>query len=288
MAAGRWRCPTCGAMNVGDHQRCLACDADGSAARPNPAPRALANPSAPQPEAPPRTRQTTRCRSCGAGLPGPKAKFCPSCGTTVARPTPPPVPRQAPPPSPRCPSCRTVLPSANAKFCPSCGTTVRAQPPRPRRVCANRSCGRPLAEGAAFCPSCGHPTAAPKPKPRVCVNPSCGRSLPPGAGFCPHCGTDANQMPSGAPPRARTDRPRSSAGRDRTHDVVGDTRITDVDSTMERPAAREQRVSEPVPPRSDGVPTRAVVAASRPGRSSAPRAERASPSRQSQGLTGSP
>ena len=69
------------------------------------------------------------------------AKFCASCGTSLA------------PPGVVCPSCQAENP-AGARFCSSCGTAMVAASPH----CT--SCGAEMAPGARFCPSCGTAAAA--------------------------------------------------------------------------------------------------------------------------------
>jgi membrane protease subunit (stomatin/prohibitin family) len=67
------------------------------------------------------------------------AKFCASCGTSLA------------PPTAACPSCQAEN-AATAKFCASCGTAMVAAAPH----CT--SCGAEMAPGAKFCPECGTST----------------------------------------------------------------------------------------------------------------------------------
>jgi membrane protease subunit (stomatin/prohibitin family) len=67
------------------------------------------------------------------------AKFCASCGTSLA------------PPAAACPSCQAENP-ATAKFCASCGTAMAVAAPH----CT--SCGAEMAPGAKFCPECGTST----------------------------------------------------------------------------------------------------------------------------------
>jgi membrane protease subunit (stomatin/prohibitin family) len=80
------------------------------------------------------------CPACQAENAG-GAKFCASCGTSLA------------PPTVACPSCSADN-APGAKFCASCGTALVAAPAH----CAG--CGSELAAGAKFCPSCGQPVAA--------------------------------------------------------------------------------------------------------------------------------
>ncbi len=82
--------------------------------------------------------QTTagvKCPSCSADNPA-GAKFCSSCGASLA------------PPSVKCPNCAADNPSG-AKFCSSCGTALAAAAAH----CSQ--CGTELLPGARFCPSCG-------------------------------------------------------------------------------------------------------------------------------------
>ena len=64
------------------------------------------------------------------------AKFCASCGTSLA------------PPSVKCPNCQADNPEG-AKFCASCGNSLAPAV----QHCTN--CGEELAPGAKFCASCG-------------------------------------------------------------------------------------------------------------------------------------
>ncbi len=91
------------------------------------------------------------CPNCHAGNAA-EAKFCASCGTSLA------------PPTAACPNCQAENP-ATAKFCSSCGNPMTVAAPH----CT--SCGTELAAGARFCPSCGTavggapPSAAPPSDP---------------------------------------------------------------------------------------------------------------------------
>jgi membrane protease subunit (stomatin/prohibitin family) len=86
------------------------------------------------------TGATVACAACGtANAPG--AKFCSSCGGSMA------------PPTVACPSCGTAN-APGAKFCSSCGTALAAGPAH----CTN--CGTELVAGAKFCPDCGTPAGA--------------------------------------------------------------------------------------------------------------------------------
>jgi predicted RNA-binding Zn-ribbon protein involved in translation (DUF1610 family) len=60
-----------------------------------------------QPATPSSTPAAARCGQCGAALAA-NAKFCPECGTPIAR-------------EKRCSSCNAKL-DPGAKFCPDCGT----------------------------------------------------------------------------------------------------------------------------------------------------------------------
>jgi membrane protease subunit (stomatin/prohibitin family) len=100
-----------------------------------------------------------QCPSCHAGNAA-GAKFCASCGTSLA------------PPAALCPSCHAENP-AGAKFCSSCGTPMVVASPH----CT--SCGAEMAAGARFCPSCGAAAAAgtvaasgPPPEPPAPPAPS--------------------------------------------------------------------------------------------------------------------
>lgn len=84
-----------------------------------------------------------KCPNCSTGNP-PDAKFCSSCGTSLA------------PASVKCPSCAADNPPG-AKFCSSCGTALAPA------AAKCHQCGEDLAPGARFCPSCG--TAAPGDEP---------------------------------------------------------------------------------------------------------------------------
>jgi membrane protease subunit (stomatin/prohibitin family) len=81
------------------------------------------------------------CPNCHAGNTE-GAKFCASCGTSLA------------PPSVKCPGCGADNPP-NARFCVSCGTSLAPA----ARHCP--SCGAEVAAGAKFCASCGTAVAGP-------------------------------------------------------------------------------------------------------------------------------
>ncbi|MEA2617426.1 MAG: hypothetical protein QOE72_3209 [Chloroflexota bacterium] len=88
---------------------------------------------------------TVDCPSCHtANAAG--AKFCASCGSSLA------------PPAVSCPSCHAAN-AAGAKFCASCGTSLAPAV----RTCAG--CGAELAGGAKFCATCGKPAAEPDAPP---------------------------------------------------------------------------------------------------------------------------
>ena len=88
---------------------------------------------------------TVDCPSCHAANAA-GAKFCASCGSSLA------------PPTVSCPSCHTAN-AAGAKFCASCGTSLAPAV----RTCAG--CGAELAGGAKFCATCGKPAAEPDAPP---------------------------------------------------------------------------------------------------------------------------
>jgi membrane protease subunit (stomatin/prohibitin family) len=80
------------------------------------------------------------CPSCQA-MNAAGAKFCASCGTSLA------------PPTAACPSCGAEN-AQGAKFCSSCGASMAPAV----QHCSN--CGEELAAGAKFCASCGTQTGA--------------------------------------------------------------------------------------------------------------------------------
>jgi membrane protease subunit (stomatin/prohibitin family) len=86
---------------------------------------------------------TVKCPSCQADNPQ-GAKFCASCGTSLA------------PPTVKCPSCQADNPPG-AKFCSSCGTSMA-----PAAVHCT-ACGTEIAPGGRFCPSCGTPVGGAPP-----------------------------------------------------------------------------------------------------------------------------
>jgi membrane protease subunit (stomatin/prohibitin family) len=85
-----------------------------------------------------------RCGNCGT-LNSENAKFCSSCGQTLA---PAPAPAGA---LVACPKCGTQN-SATAKFCSNCGTAFQAAAPA-ALTCPK--CGTESPAGTKFCPSCG-------------------------------------------------------------------------------------------------------------------------------------
>lgn len=95
----------------------------------------------PAPAAPPAAPAGVACPSCGvqnaAG-----AKFCSSCGTSMA------------PPKAACPSCGAEN-DPSAKFCSSCGASMTPPAAAAPATATCASCGAELAPGAKFCPSCG-------------------------------------------------------------------------------------------------------------------------------------
>jgi membrane protease subunit (stomatin/prohibitin family) len=78
------------------------------------------------------------CPNCHVGNAA-GAKFCASCGTSLA------------PPAAACPSCQAEN-APTAKFCASCGTAMVVA------AAHCNSCGAELAPGAKFCPDCGTST----------------------------------------------------------------------------------------------------------------------------------
>jgi membrane protease subunit (stomatin/prohibitin family) len=82
-----------------------------------------------------------KCPNCQTdNVPG--AKFCASCGTSLA------------PPTVKCPNCQADN-VPGAKFCSECGTSMAPAVAH----CSN--CGEELAAGAKFCASCGTPAGGP-------------------------------------------------------------------------------------------------------------------------------
>jgi membrane protease subunit (stomatin/prohibitin family) len=72
------------------------------------------------------------------------AKFCASCGTSLA------------PPTVKCANCQADNPQG-AKFCASCGTSLAPA------VVHCTACGTEIAAGGKFCPSCGTPVGGGEP-----------------------------------------------------------------------------------------------------------------------------
>jgi membrane protease subunit (stomatin/prohibitin family) len=81
--------------------------------------------------------EAVKCPSCQADNAA-GARFCASCGTSLA------------PPTVKCPNCAADN-QPGAKFCAACGTSLVPVAAK----CAQ--CGEDLAPGARFCPSCGTP-----------------------------------------------------------------------------------------------------------------------------------
>ena len=89
------------------------------------------------------TQAGVKCPNCQAENPA-GAKFCASCGTSLA------------PSGSACPNCAALNPPG-AKFCASCGTALSVVAPH----CSQ--CGEELAPGAKFCASCGTPVGGDAP-----------------------------------------------------------------------------------------------------------------------------
>lgn len=125
------------------------------------------------------------CGQCGQQASA-DARFCPSCGTAMARPAPQPQAAAAPPnaggvPPPfsatrLCGQCGTEF-GTSARFCPHCGTPATTTP----------SSGRTVAGGASY--------AAAGPAPQQSVGPflcaRCGTQITAGTNFCPRCGNSS-------------------------------------------------------------------------------------------------
>jgi membrane protease subunit (stomatin/prohibitin family) len=77
---------------------------------------------------------TVACPKCSSTVPA-GAKFCPSCGHSMA------------PPKKKCVHCGAEI-GESAKFCPECGQ-------KQALTCAK--CGKDIKPGAKFCPECGEP-----------------------------------------------------------------------------------------------------------------------------------
>jgi membrane protease subunit (stomatin/prohibitin family) len=93
-----------------------------------------------------------RCGRCG-GLNPESARFCASCGQSMAPAQAPPAPEGA-----ACASCGARN-AAGAKFCSSCGQSMAPVP----LTCAR--CGTQSSAGTRFCPNCGNNLQAPPPSP---------------------------------------------------------------------------------------------------------------------------
>jgi membrane protease subunit (stomatin/prohibitin family) len=93
-----------------------------------------------------------RCGKCGT-LNSENAKFCSSCGQTLA---PAPAPAGA---VVACPSCGTQN-AATAKFCSNCGASLQAP-----TTATCPQCGTESPAGTRFCPNCGANLATPPSQP---------------------------------------------------------------------------------------------------------------------------
>jgi membrane protease subunit (stomatin/prohibitin family) len=102
-----------------------------------------ANPGQANPGADVQSQDAQVCPSCHAANPA-GAKFCTSCGSSLA------------PPKVVCPHCQAENP-IGARFCANCGQALGAQPVH----CA--SCGAEVAPDAKFCPGCGTAVAPASP-----------------------------------------------------------------------------------------------------------------------------
>jgi len=83
----------------------------------------------------PKPVKTTTCPNCNAEIKA-SLKFCPECGTKIAK-----EPK-------RCPDCNAEI-GSKAKFCPECGKKLVQEP----KKCAK--CGAEVKTSAKFCPECG-------------------------------------------------------------------------------------------------------------------------------------
>lgn len=90
----------------------------------------------PQPKQQQQAAATVLCGNCNAQV-SQGAKFCPSCGSSMAAPA-----------GDTCISCKASIPK-DAKFCPSCGAKQEVQ----KTFCVE--CGSELAPGTKFCSNCG-------------------------------------------------------------------------------------------------------------------------------------
>ena len=91
------------------------------------------------------SQPTVKCPNCQVDNPD-GAKFCSSCGTSLA------------PSTVKCPNCAADN-DPGAKFCSSCGTSLA-----PVAVHCSQ-CGTEIAPGGRFCPSCGTPVGGETPPP---------------------------------------------------------------------------------------------------------------------------
>ena len=100
------------------------------------------------------SQPTVTCSNCQATNAA-GAKFCASCGTSLA------------PPGVVCSNCQAENPTG-AKFCASCGTSLAPA------VTHCTACGTEVAPGGRFCPSCGTPVAGAEPAPPAPPSPPTG------------------------------------------------------------------------------------------------------------------
>jgi membrane protease subunit (stomatin/prohibitin family) len=100
-----------------------------------------------------------RCGRCGT-LNTESAKFCSSCGQTLA---PAPAPAGA---VVACPSCGTQN-ASTAKFCSNCGASMQAP-----TALKCPQCGTESPPGTKFCPNCGTDLAAPPSQPPSSTPPA--------------------------------------------------------------------------------------------------------------------
>ncbi len=108
-------CPSCGAVNVGGHRKCLLCQA--SLAAPPAATAAVLPVPSPAPAAPPVSAAAPVsaglvCNNCGASLAA-NVRFCTACGAPAA-------PSAAAAPPAFCSECGAKL-SPGQRFCTECG-----------------------------------------------------------------------------------------------------------------------------------------------------------------------
>ncbi|MBO0779627.1 MAG: zinc ribbon domain-containing protein, partial [Ktedonobacteraceae bacterium] len=94
------------------------------------------------------------CSRCGSDITG--KKFCPQCGTAVARPTS------------TCPHCNGEI-TPGAAFCMHCGTSLNAPhaqmappPPPVNQTCP--ACQATIPTATTFCTNCGHDMRTPAPQ----------------------------------------------------------------------------------------------------------------------------